>query len=363
MKRLKKEKAFFTAALLALSSFLMTSCDDSFFENEGDCEVTHVVKFVYDMNLKWADAFPSEVNSVNLYVFDNNGLFVKGYQESGDQLSNPDFAIELDLPVGSYKFLAWCGLDNPRATEESFTVTQPVAGQTSLQDVICSLNTQSVSVYASGDNSTVYSNKRLYFLYYGYMEQTLVDNHDGSNYEYIISLTKDTNHIRIILQELNGDDLNPNDYAITIESANGTLGWNNQLLGNTMITYEPWNQENDEVGVGKIDVIDGSLKYVKGLVADLSSCRLMATSMNDMMLVITNTENGEDIARVPLIQYALLSKRYYELAYGHQMTDQEFLDREDEYVMTFFLANGRWMDTYIDIQQWRIVLHDYGLGQ
>ena len=88
----------------------------------------------------------------------------------------------------------------------------------------------------------------------------------------------------------------------------------------------------------------------------------MASSMNDMMLVITNRENGEYIARVPIIQYALLSKGYYELAYGHKMTDQEFLDREDEYVMTFFLANGRWMDTYIDIQQWRIVLHDYGLG-
>lgn len=362
MKKLKKRKAFFTTVLLSMLSFLMTSCDDSFFENEGDCEVTHVVKFVYDMNLKWANAFPSEVNSVNLYVFDNKGLFVKEYRESGDKLSNPDFAIELDLPVGSYKFLAWCGLDNPGATEESFTVTNPVVGRTSLQDVICSLNTQSVSIYGGGDNSSVYSNKRLYFLYHGFLEETLVDNHDGSTYEYTIFLTKDTNHIRIILQELNGDDLNPDDYAVTIESANGTLGWDNQLLGNTVITYQPWNQENDEVGVGKIDVVDDDIKYVKGLVADLSSSRLMASSMNNMMLVISNRGTGECIARVPIIQYALLSKEYYELAYGHQMSDQEFLDREDEYVMTFFLANGRWMDTYIDIQQWRIVLHDYGLG-
>ena len=361
MKRLKKRKVFFSTALLCILSFLMTSCD-SFFEDEGDCEVTHIIKFVYDMNLKWANAFPSEVNSVNLYIFDNEGLFVKEYRESGDQLSNPDFAIQLDLPVGSYKFLAWCGLDNPMATEESFTVTPPIVGQTSLQDVICSLNTQSSSIYGGDDNGNVYSNKRLYFLYYGFLEETLVDNHDGSTYEYTILLTKDTNHIRIILQELNGDDLNPDDYAVTIESANGTLGWNNQLLGNTVITYQPWNQENDEVGVGKIDVTNGGIKYVKGLVADLSSSRMMATSMNNMMLVITHRETGKCIARVPIIQYALLSKEYYELAYGHQMTDQEFLDREDEYVMTFFLANGRWMDSYIDIQSWRIILHDYGLG-
>ncbi|MCH5221705.1 MAG: FimB/Mfa2 family fimbrial subunit [Muribaculaceae bacterium] len=324
--------------------------------------MTHVIKFVYDMNLKWANAFPSEVNSVNLYVFDNNGLFVKQYQESGERLSDRDFAIELDLPVGTYRFLAWCGLNNPGATEESFTVTQPVVGQTTLQDVICSLNTQSASVYARSDNGSVYSNKRLSFLYHDYLEETLVDNHDGSVYEYTMQLTKDTNHIRIILQELNGEDIDPDDYAITIEAANGALGWDNQLLGSTVITYEPWNQVNDEVGVGKIDVIDGSLKYVKGLVADLSSSRMMATSMKDMMLVITNSENGECIARVPIIQYALLSKEYYEHAYGHEMTAQEFLDREDEYVMTFFLENGRWIDSYIDIQQWRIVFHEYGLG-
>ena len=30
--------------------------------------------------------------------------------------------------------------------------------------------------------------------------------------------------------------------------------------------------------------------------------------------------------------------------------------------MTFFLFNRRWLDAYIDIHQWRIVVHDYDVG-
>ena len=73
-------------------------------------------------------------------------------------------------------------------------------------------------------------------------------------------------------------------------------------------------------------------------------------------------DTGEQIASVPIIQYALLSKEYYETAYGHKMTDQEFLDREDEYILTFFLdENMKWISSVIMIQSWRIVLHDYDI--
>ena len=350
---------YFYIGLLSFIIAALSSCDDHFFENEGDCEVHHIVRFVYDMNLKWANAFPSEVNSVNLYVFDNNDRFVKSYIYNGEELSDPKFSIELDLQAGTYKMLAWCGLDNPGAAEESFSVPVPIAGVTTLSEMTCALNTQTKGVYANESGDKVYSTERLYFLYWGYLEATLVDNHDGQTYDYVICLTKDTNHVRIILQEINGEDLNPEDYEFTIESVNGIMSWNNQPIGDTKITYQPWSQVNDEVGVGKIDVVDGTLRYVKGVLADLSVARLMANQATSVFLTISNSETKDIIARVPLIQYALLSKSYYELAYGHKMTSQEFLDREDEYVLTFFLVNGRWMDAYIDIQQWRVVLHDY----
>lgn len=342
---------------------LFVSCDDGFiFESEGDCTVKYRVNFVYDMNLKWADAFPSEVKSVNLYVFDSEGLFYKEFTASGEALSKPGFYIELDgVPAGDYQLVAWCGLVNNGAAQESFTVTAPVKGVTTLDDFICSLNTTTTK--AEGEEDNVYSNARLYFLYHGNMDVNLPDTADGETYYYTMPLVKDTNHIRIILQELSSDeDMQPEEYEISIEAADGTMAYNNDVLPGPTITYTPWSLVQDEVGVGRIDVVNGEIKFVKGIIADLSVARIMDYMKDSFYLVIKKSDSGEIIASVPVVQYALLSKKYYEMAYGHTMTNQELLDREDEYVMTFFLEKGKWMDAYIDILQWRIVLSDYGIG-
>ena len=341
----------------------LAACDATMFDREGDCEVKHYVRFVYDMNLKWADAFPSEVKSVNLYVFDSNGIFVKEYTGRGDALAKPGYAIELDLPADDYRFVAWCGLDNEGADYESFTVPQPVAGTTSIEQLTCSLNTQrEAALRAGGDEAGGYSDSQLHFLYHGYLEASLEDNHDGQHYEHTIRLTKDTNHIRIILQELTGDGMDKNDYEFTIEDANGVMEYDNRLAQSGVITYMPWNQDADELGVGKTEA-EGGLKYIKGVYADLTVSRIMASHSDDMMLTVMNSQTHEPIARVPLIQYALLSKKYYEQTYGHAMEDQEFLDREDEYVLTFFLEKNRWLNSEIMIHSWRVVRHDYGVGE
>lgn len=366
MDILKSAKIYILTVLAMVFTIALSSCGDLVFDDEGDCEVVHKIRFVYNRNLKWADAFPSEVKSVNLYVFDSNGVFVKEYVGRGDELSAPDYSIVLDLPAGDYKFVAWCGLDNEGTEEASFIVTKPVVGVTTIEELTCSLNAKTNYVGRVGDNGAEFgsSDRRLDFLYHGYMDISIVDNHDGKEYVHTMYLTKDTNHIRIILQELSYDEgLNPDDYSISIEAANGLMAYNNTLLGNSVVRYTPWNQETTEVGVGRVDVGEGSIKYVKGLVADLSVGRMMASHQNDMMLTITDNNTKEKIiARVPVIQYALMSREYYEMAYGHTMTDQEFLDREDEYVMTFFLYENKWLDAFIDILSWRIVIHNYDVG-
>ena len=43
--------------------------------------------------------------------------------------------------------------------------------------------------------------------------------------------------------------------------------------------------------------------------------------------------------------------------YGHEMTDQEYLDRQDDYTLTFFLdRNQKWIGTSIIINSWKVVL-------
>lgn len=338
--------------LLGALAISLGSCD-AVYEDEGDCRSTYRVKFIYDLNLKWADAFPSEVHSVNLYIFDENGLFVKEYAESGEKLSQPGFCIEFDdktVSPGNYTLLAWCLNDDTKAGA-SFTIPTPVPGETSLEEMTCTLNTLSNAAYHE------YSDTRLAFLYHGMLKVELPDAHDGLTYDYTVYLTKDTNHIRIILQELSGEDIDASEFEMKIEAANGRLAYNNRLLPvNPIVTYLPWSLISDQMALGD----NGVLTYNYGVIGDLSSSRMMASQRDEFFLTVTRKDSGETvIANVPVIQYALLAKDYYEVAYGHVMTDQEFLDREDEYVMTFFLYNGKWLDGSILINSWRVVIHDY----
>ncbi|MCH5239370.1 MAG: FimB/Mfa2 family fimbrial subunit [Muribaculaceae bacterium] len=347
-----------TFLALATSVLTLSSCNNPVFDDEGDCEVHYYLRFVYDMNLKWADAFPSEVNSVNLYAFNSNGIFVKEFLGRGDALSQAGYEMELDLDPGTYQLVAWCGLDNDGKEMESFTVPTPEPGVTTLDELTCTLNTLSNSQYP------VYSDSRLYFMYHGNMEVELPDSQDGSSYYYTMALTKDTNHIRIILQQLSAEDMEPDRFGFRITDANGELAYNNDLLGDTKVNYLEWAKGSALAGVSKKDIVGTSeLVYVNGVYADLSVSRIMADHKNEFLLSVYDSKKGDDIiVDIPVIQYALLSKDYYELAYNHVMTDQEFLDREDEYVLTFFLdENIKWVSTSILIHSWRIVLDEYGL--
>lgn len=334
----------------------LASCHNPVMDYEGDCTVHYYLTFKYDLNLKWADAFPSEVHSVNLYVFDNNGNFVKEMTAESPAVDNEGYRMELDMAPGNYTLIAWCGIGNPTGAGKFFTVPEPVRGQSPMTDLTCTLNTVE-------SESGLSSSEQLDFMYHGMLEVDLPDSQDGASYYYTMPLTKDTNHIRIMLQQLSGDDMYPEDFSFIIEDSNGQLAHDNSLIDTPTVTYLPWSVDQAVAGIGQETENDSDdIIYAKGLVADFSVSRMMADHNNEFFLTVKNSEEEEIIARVPLIQYALLAKSYYEMAYGHEMDEQEFLDREDEYLFTFFLdEREKWIDTSILVQSWRIVLGDYGL--
>lgn len=346
---------FKTAILPTAAILMLSSCNNPVFDEEGDCDVNYYINFVYDMNLKWADAFPSEVHSVNLYAFDNNGKFVKEFTAAGSEIDEPGYQMQLDLTPGDYQFVAWCGLDNEGASEESFSVPDLQVGVTTIEELSCSLNTAMNSEYGE------YSKSRLYFLYHGYLAANLPDAQDGIDRYYTVYLTKDTNHIQVTLQQID-ENLETDAIKMDFTAANGIMGWNNALASDSQVTYLPWNIQSDVVAVSGDGENDEVIEY-NGIIADFSTCRLMADDADNVWLTVVRAEDDNLIARIPFIKYALISKSYYEMAYGHQMTDQEFLDREDEYTLTIFLDKGmRWLYTEIDILEWKVVIKNYDVS-
>ena len=331
-----------SVCLLALSS-----CNNWIYEEEGDCSVHYRLKFRYDKNLKWADAFANEVSSVHLYAFDQSGLLVWQKEEQIDPASAHGYSMSLDLPAGDYRLLAWCGLRNDGEREESFTVPEARVGETRMQQLQCALNRRH-------DASGAYSDNHLYRLFHGTKDVSLPVDDDGGNYEYIMPLTKNTNHIRVILQHLSGEDVNKADFIFRIDDENGLMAHDNELMADENINYRPWDIQSVEAGIGKDD--NRALSNVTGLVADFTVGRLIETHHEKMILAI-DTRDGKKVARIPVIDYALMGKGYYEKEYRYPMDEREFLDRMDECVMTLFIdEDHNWVSSVIQILSWRLVL-------
>lgn len=313
-----------------------TSCNDGLgiFNGEGDCGV--YISFKYDYNLKDANAFAKEVNSVALYVFDENDTLIEQITTTDKEaLSDDEFEMVLQLDPGKYKLLAWGGLMN----EESFDLLADAEiGKTKIQELQVRMHRD------HNENGDAVVEKDLLPLYHGSMEID-VNDVDGT-YKHTMSLMKDTNVVRIMLHEMSGQEIDADHFIFEIKDNNGLYNWDNTLLDDEEITYLPWSQET-----GRADVEESrAVTSISVAIAELTIGRMSAEK--SPILYIKNRETGEDIVRIPLADYALLIKGKY----NQKMSNQEYLDRQDEYSMTFFLDEGVWLDAYILINSWRVVL-------
>ena len=239
MKIFSRISRILTAAVaLAASVMSLSSCGNALFDDEGDCDVVYRLRFRYDMNMKFADAFHHEVKSVSLYAFDSDGKLVWQTTDSGQHLAQEGYSITLPLPAGQYSLMAWCGLDNG----ESFTVPSISDGDT--RDALhCRLNREQDAT----DGAV--SKNDLHALFHGTLDVDLPVNEDGGEYTFTMPLTKDTNVFRIVLQHLSGKDINADDFTFKIEDENGWLNHDNSLRDDERITYHAWSKYSGTAGV------------------------------------------------------------------------------------------------------------------
>ena len=322
----------------------VSSCDNGLiFEGEGDCGIYYRIRFKYDYNIKYADAFANEVNSIALYIFDENDVLVDEITTTDKlALSSGTFEIPLELEPGKYTLLAWGGLMN----EESFDMlAETTVGVTKLQELQVKMHRQH---NANGEANV---SDDLLPLFHGTMPLEVSDI--PGTYNETMSLMKNTNVVRILLHEMSGHNVDADKFIFEIRDSNGLYDWDNTLLNDEMITYSPWRQST---GSAEMEDYTRAITTVNVALAELTIGRMMAGE--SPVLHIKNRETGEDVFRIPVADYALLVKGHYR----ENMNDQEYLDRQDEYTMTFFLDEGEWVSSFIYINSWRVVLNDTGLN-
>ena len=338
MKRLARIPGLKIWTLLLLFAGSFASCN-VLTEEDQDCAL--YVRFKYDMNMNFADAFQNAVNSVTLYAF-KDGVLAYQRTEEGELLKQNGYRMRIDeIPYREkhkYDYITWAG----EPDNESFTIPVLTVGKSTKEDLFCQLNRAGNGVVSDD----------LEDLFHG-----MTNGQDYSRSassaagdEVVIPLTKNTNNIRIVLQHLSGKPVDVNKLNFTITDKNGLMNYDNMLLGEDVITYKAWHKAQGSAGIGEQQ--EGVITEVNLALADLTVARLMADE--EPILVVTNDEE-EMVIHIPLVDYALLYKRLrYE-----DMPDQEFLDRQDEYNMTFFLdENYRWINQFIYINSWKVVLQE-----
>lgn len=322
-------------ALTLAASAALTSCD-IFNEDLPPCPQGLQLRFVYDYNMEFANAFPSQVDCLILLVYDKEGNYVRTETASRPETADENWRMTVDLPAGDYTLLAYGGMDQ----EHSSFRFNPTPQNSTFSDLKVYLPTELLTHPRGTD---------LHPLFYGRAEVSVPE----TSTEYVqetIYMMKDTNDIRIVLLNENGQPADADEFVFTITDDNTLFNSMNELITapeRTETVYSPWDWGNSEAGVNP----DGTPTQVCW--AEFSVSRLMTSSPG--ILKITRASDGNTVVSIPLVNVLLLLKSQHFSA----MKNQEFLDRESRWNMTFILAgNGVWAGTTIVINDWVVRLNN-----
>lgn len=304
------------------------------------CPQGVVLRFVYDYNMEFANAFPSQVDCLTVLVYDEQGNYVTQRTVSNRaDLADENWRMTIDLPEGRYRLVAYGGM---ACDKSSFHFVESPAEGTSLSNLKVALDPSELTSPVGQD---------LHDLFYGNLDVEVKQGALDYAY-YTLPMMKDTNSLRLILQELNGEPVDNRNFEFSIVDDNTLMAWNNAVIPTSPVTYFPWAEGQASTGL----LPDGS--EVKVAFAELSFPRLVTT--NEPRLRVTLRSDGSEVIDIPLINYLALykSERYAD------MPVQEFLDRESRWVMIFFLdRHWKWVKTQIVVNDWIVRINNVDLGQ
>lgn len=287
--------------------------------------------------MKFADAFPHEVKNVTLYAFDQQGKLAYVKTEAAEKIIAEEGMNIDDLTPGVYDLLVWAQGEERYAGSYTF-------GQASIGSSACDVLKATVN---RADKGIIEHD--LTPLFHGQLAKAdLTEIKKGGTRTVKVSLTKNTNQVKVVLQNLSGVNLDADDFIFQITDNNGKMDYDNSLMEDEMLTYNAWSAYSATAGVNSGTSEQTSVACA---IAELTTNRLVKG--HDMRLRVYNKATGASIINIPLIDYALMVKGNY----NKNMSDQEYLDRQDSYDLVFFIdENHKWQSASVIINSWRVVL-------
>lgn len=366
--------------LVCFSAIALTTMSSCIKEDMDDCPpaISKVaLQFDYTYNVKQADAFAAEVKNINVYAFDENGKFFDSYIESREKFETGHTMEITGLKDGKYTFVCLARdrqvMSRAEDDEMEFSFASLTPGVSTIDDL---------TERMGKDNGEGIKNDKEFAALY--TAKTQVDfqrlnqnGNEGTVVTSTLSLMKCTKTYRIVLLPYENDqaDFKPENFDVRIEGSAAWLDHKGEKVKNEGITYLPYNMErranydgaHTEVNEEPVD---------QALIYDLSSSR-MFERQNDRRVVRDGDKNNYDDKRIIITD--LRDKDHPIELFNHSLPwflalcgekvnqnwdDQEYLDREDHYVLMFYVSDKRDynMITKVNVNGWNVNIKDTELG-
>lgn len=366
--------------LVCFSAIALTTMSSCIKEDMDDCPpaISKVaLQFDYTYNVKQADAFAAEVKNINVYAFDENGKFFDSYIESREKFETGHTMEITGLKDGKYTFVCLARdrqvMSRAEDDEMEFSFASLTPGVSTIDDL---------TERMGKDNGEEIKNDKEFAALY--TAKTQVDfqrlnqkGNEGTVVTSTLSLMKCTKSYRIVLLPYENDqaDFKPENFDVRIEGSAAWLDHKGEKVKNERITYLPYNMErranydgaHTEVNEEPVD---------QALIYDLLSSR-MFERQNDRRVVRDGDKNNYDDKRIIITD--LRDKDHPIELFNHSLPwflalcgekvnqnwdDQEYLDREDHYVLMFYVSDKRDynMITKVNVNGWNVNIKDTELG-
>lgn len=366
--------------LVCFSAIALTTMSSCIKEDMDDCPpaISKVaLQFDYTYNVKQADAFAAEVKNINVYAFDENGKFFDSYIESREKFETGHTMEITGLKDGKYTFVCLARdrqvMSRAEDDEMEFSFASLTPGVSTIDDL---------TERMGKDNGEEIKNDKEFAALY--TAKTQVDfqrlnqkGNEGTVVTSTLSLMKCTKTYRIVLLPYENDqaDFKPENFDVRIEGSAAWLDHKGEKVKDEGITYLPYNMErranydgaHTEVNEEPVD---------QALIYDLSSSR-MFERQNDRRAVRDGDKNNYDDKRIIItdlrdkdnpIELFNHSLPWFLALCGEKVNpnwdDQEYLDREDHYVLMFYVSDKRDynMITKVNVNGWNVNIKDTELG-
>ena len=341
------------SSIVALGSMLC-SCNDLMHDDLPSCDMGVDLQFKYDYNVQRADMFNDHVGGVSVFVYDQQGKFITRQDAYNSATSQPlkdhNYTMRLNLEPGKYRFATFAFQKKYEETRTlkgaKFQIAIPQEGS-DIKDLNVRLdrtslnrqNAQSPDGNDPEDNPAVVENQSLPLdtLWQG-LSDHLVEVKDLQVTKHTISLVRDTKQLTISLHQLDEPaDIHAEDFSYQITDANGYINYDNSLLPDEELTYTPYKTWTTEFTTPEGTVQERTAH------AALMFSRLVlhpATENNkNAILSIWNKKTGEEVVRINLADFLAQGRGAFEAL---NYSAQEFLDREYDYKLDFFLKGDKW---------------------